>query len=44
MDEACRTILTEIAPIDDRWATAEYRRMVCVNLLKDMLKETEGEV
>ena len=44
LDEACRTILTEIAPIDDRWATAEYRRMVCVNLLKDMLKETEGEV
>ena len=44
LDEACQTILTEIAPIDDRWATAEYRRMVCVNLLKDILKETEGKV
>ena len=36
---ACDTILTEIAPIDDRWATASYRRKVCVNLLKSMVKE-----
>lgn len=36
---ACEEILTEIAPIDDRWATASYRRKVCVNLLKSMVKE-----
>lgn len=39
---ACETILTEIAPIDDRWATASYRRKVCVNLLKAMLKEVSA--
>lgn len=39
IESACAAILTEIAPIDDRWATAEYRRMVCVNALKAMLKE-----
>ncbi len=43
LQEACQTILTEIAPINDRWGTVEYRRMVCVNLLKDMLKKTEGK-
>ena len=37
--QACEAILTEIAPIDDRWATASYRRKVCVNLLKAMVKE-----
>lgn len=39
---ACETILTEIAPIDDRWASASYRRKVCVNLLKAMLKEVSA--
>lgn len=41
MNRACETVLTEIAPIDDRWATASYRRKVCVNLLKSMVKEVE---
>lgn len=36
---ACEEIVTEIAPIDDRWATASYRRKVCANLLKAMVKE-----
>ena len=36
---ACEEIVTEIAPIDDRWATASYRRKVCANLLKSMVKE-----
>ena len=39
LSRACEVILTEIAPIDDRWATASYRRKVCVNLLKSMVKE-----
>lgn len=39
LSRACEMILTEIAPIDDRWATASYRRKVCVNLLKSMVKE-----
>ena len=44
MDEAricraCEEIITEIDPIDDRWATASYRRKVCANLLKAMVKE-----
>ena len=39
LSRACEEILTEIAPIDDRWATASYRRKVCVNLLKSMVKE-----
>jgi len=39
---ACEAILTEISPIDDRWATASYRRRVCVNLLKAMLKEVSA--
>ena len=39
LNRACEIILTEIAPIDDRWATASYRRKVCVNLLKSMVKE-----
>lgn len=36
---ACEEVVTEIAPIDDRWATASYRRKVCANLLKSMVKE-----
>jgi carbon-monoxide dehydrogenase medium subunit len=36
---ACAEVITEIAPIDDRWATASYRRKVCANLLKSMVKE-----
>lgn len=32
-------LLQEIAPIDDRWATAEYRRMVAQNMLEKLLSE-----
>ncbi|MBR4870133.1 MAG: xanthine dehydrogenase family protein subunit M [Oscillospiraceae bacterium] len=42
LSQACEMILTEIAPIDDRWATASYRRKVCVNLLKTMVKEVRA--
>ena len=42
LSQACEIILTEIAPIDDRWATASYRRKVCVNLLKTMIKEVRA--
>lgn len=35
-------ILSEISPIDDRYATASYRRTVCGNLLNALISETEG--
>ena len=43
---AAREILmTEISPIDDRWATAEYRRLVVGNMLEHLVEELlkEGE-
>ena len=36
---AQEAILTEISPIDDRWATAEYRREVCARLLAALTEE-----
>jgi xanthine dehydrogenase small subunit len=39
--EACATLLTEIAPIDDIRSTAEYRRRVASNLLVAFWTETE---
>ena len=36
MEEAKRILMEEIAPIDDRWATAEYRRMVACNMLESL--------
>lgn len=41
--DAWDRILTEISPIDDRWATASYRKKVCRNLLQALLKETEAD-
>src|SRR5215471_12897167 len=38
VDEAQRTLLEEIAPIDDVRSTAEYRRRVAVNLLATFWK------
>lgn len=38
---AQKVLLTEIAPIDDRWATAEYRRTVCCNLLPVLLEQVK---
>jgi len=43
VDEACRAMLTEISPRDDRWGTVEYRKMVCQNMLKNII-ERLGEV
>jgi CO/xanthine dehydrogenase FAD-binding subunit len=37
IEEAQRTLLSEIAPIDDLRSTAEYRRRVAANLLARML-------
>lgn len=42
LEEAEAMLQTEISPRDGRWATASYRRLVCGNLLKELLKETEG--
>ena len=39
--EAAAVLQTEISPIDDRWATASFRRLVCENLLYALLDETE---
>ena len=36
IEEAKRILMEEIAPIDDRWATAEYRRMVACNMLESL--------
>lgn len=37
---AFEALQREISPIDDRWATASYRRTVCGNLLRALLEET----
>ena len=41
LEEAEAMLQKEISPRDGRWATASYRRLVCGNLLKELLKETE---
>jgi CO/xanthine dehydrogenase FAD-binding subunit len=40
IDEAMATLVTEIAPIDDIRSTAEYRRRVAGNLLRQFWTET----
>jgi CO/xanthine dehydrogenase FAD-binding subunit len=40
IDEAVATLATEIAPIDDIRSTAEYRRRVACNLLRQFWTET----
>lgn len=40
IDEAVATLATEITPIDDIRSTAEYRRRVACNLLRQFLTET----
>ena len=37
--EAQDILMEEISPIDDRWATAEYRRMVAKNMLEALIAE-----
>lgn len=39
---AQQVLLREIAPIDDRWGTAAYRKTVCCNLLAALLEELKG--
>lgn len=39
MEEAQKILLEEISPIDDRWATAEYRRMVACNMLENLMSQ-----
>lgn len=43
VQEAALLLQGEIAPRDDRWATAEYRRTVCGNLLSKLLSELKGD-
>jgi xanthine dehydrogenase small subunit len=40
IDEAAATLVTEITPIDDMRSTAEYRRRVACNLLRQFWTET----
>ena len=44
LKEAEELILTEISPIDDRYASASYRKKVCVNMLSKLLEETGGVI
>ncbi len=37
--EAQDVLMTEISPIDDRWGSAEYRRVVARGLLEELYKE-----
>ena len=43
VNEAQEILMEEISPIDDRWATAEYRRMVAKNMLKALMNEMMEE-
>jgi CO/xanthine dehydrogenase FAD-binding subunit len=40
IDEACRALEAEIAPIDDVRSSAEYRRRVAANLLRKFWRDT----
>ncbi|MFI5206711.1 MAG: FAD binding domain-containing protein [Gemmatimonadales bacterium] len=42
IDEACRMLESEIAPIDDVRSSAEYRRRVAVNLLRRFWSDTKA--
>ena len=42
IDRACAALQREIAPIDDRWGTASYRRTVAERLLRRALRELEA--
>ena len=41
IDDAAKILSSEIAPIDDLRSSAEYRRLVSVNLLKRFWVETD---
>ena len=39
LSAAKEILMTEISPIDDRWASAEYRRLVAANMLESLVEE-----
>ncbi len=41
--KAQEILMEEISPIDDRWATAEYRRMVACNMLDSLMRKLTEE-
>ena len=43
LSAAKELLLQEISPIDDRWATAEYRKLVAQNMLEDLLCQLNKE-
>ena len=43
VSKAQEILMEEISPIDDRWATAEYRRMVAKNMLDALMNEMMEE-
>ena len=43
IEAAQEILMEEISPIDDRWATAEYRRMVAKNMLGALMREMMEE-
>ena len=43
LEETKQILMEEIAPIDDRWASAEYRRVVAQNMLENLLAKLMGE-
>ncbi len=43
MNAAKELLMQEISPIDDRWATAEYRRLVAQNMLEQLIGELTKE-
>lgn len=43
LEKAKELLMTEISPIDDRWATAEYRRLVACNMLESLISQLTEE-
>lgn len=43
LEKAKEILMTEISPIDDRWATAEYRRLVACNMLESLVSQLTEE-
>jgi len=43
LEKAKEILMTEISPIDDRWATAEYRRLVACNMLESLISQLTEE-
>ena len=43
LERAKEILMTEISPIDDRWATAEYRRLVAKNMLESLVSQLAKE-